>query len=328
MPFFAFDAPQIRYIGRWAQDNHYGACMTATATGSRFQFAYTGQLARLQFNLQLQQAPYPHLYIRVDGGARVEVPLDRYIRINAEGEGRHTVEVLLASMVEMFPRWHQPLVNRVSFEGVEAAALTDLPRPRKKQKTIEFVGDSITEGVLIDPDCRQHQLEPTDRPTQDDVTATYAWLLAQKLDLCPLFMGYGAVGATKSGCGGVPRAAEAYPYCFEGAPVTYPHPDYVFINHGTNDWEADSVTFTAGYVALLDAIVSAHPRARVIAMSPFNGAHQQDIEKLVAEYNERHGKDILFVNGSHWLPCEPVHPLRDGHALAAEKLAEVLRDKL
>ena len=217
MPFFAYNDPHIRYIGRWAQDDHYGACMSATATGSRLQFAYTGELARLRFNMHLLQTPAPHLYIRVDGGARIEVPLDRYIRITAQGEGRHTVEVLLASMVEMHPRWHRPLVNRVSFEGVEAESLTDLPRPRKKQKTIEFVGDSITEGVLIDPDCRQHRLEAIDRPTQDDVTATYAWLLAEKLELCPLFMGYGAVGATKSGCGGVPRVADAYPYCFEGA---------------------------------------------------------------------------------------------------------------
>ena len=31
---------------------------------------------------------------------------------------------------------------------------------------------------------------------------------------------------------------------------------------------------------------------------------------------------------SHWLPPEPIHPLRDGHRLAAEKLAELLRPLL
>ncbi len=325
MPFFACTDPHIRYTGRFAP---YNQSMAATATGSRFSFAFTGRMAMLQFDMSLLQAPVPHLYIRVDGGARVEVPMDRYLRVCADTDGRHVVEVMLKSMVEMFPRWNRPLTNRLGFEGVEAEALTDLPRPRKKQKTIEFVGDSITEGVLIDSDRRQHANDMYDRPTQDDVTATYAWLLAEKLELTPLMMGYGAVGATKGGCGGVPKVAEAYPYCFAGAPVAYPHPDYVFINHGTNDWGADSVTFTAGYVALLDAIITAHPRAQVIAMSPFNGAHEQDIEKLVAEYNERHGKSILFVNGSHWLSPEPVHPLRDGHRLAADKLCEVLKEKL
>ncbi len=325
MPFFAFNDPHIRYVGRFAP---YNRSMTATATGSRFFFAFTGRTAMLQFDMELMQAPVPHLYIRVDGGARVEVPLDRYLRVHADTDGRHVVEVMLGSMVEMFPRWNWPLVNRLSFEGVEADELVDLPRPRKKKKTIEFVGDSITEGVLIDPERRQYANDIYDRPTQDDVTATYAWLLAEKLELTPLFMGYGAVGATKGGCGGVPKAADAYPYCFEGAAVTYAHPDYVFINHGSNDAWVDSVTFTAGYVALLDAIVTAHPRAQIIAMSPFVGAHEKDIEKLVAEYNERHGKNILFVNGSHWLPKEPLHPLRDGHRLAADKLAEVLRENL
>lgn len=325
MSFFGFDHEEMRFVGRWAP---YNGAMTATATGSRIKFAFEGELAVLHFDTRLQQTPAPHLYIRVDGGAFVEVTLEQYVRVRAVGAGRHTVEVILKSMVEMFPRWHWPLVNRVSFLGVEAEGLTKLPRPAKKKKTIEFVGDSITEGVLIDPNHAPQGKDQVDRPFQDDVTATYAWLLAEKLELEPLMMGYGAVGVTKGGCGGVPCAAQAYPFCFEGAPVTGPHPDYVFINHGTNDGGRDAVTFTAGYVALLDAIFTAHPKARVFAMTPFCGAHEENIEKLVADYRERHQKDIHCINGSHWLPPDPVHPLRDGHALAAEKLAEALKPLL
>lgn len=323
--FHSYADEKILYTGRWAP---VGEAMTATATGSRFTLCFTGRQAVLYFDTDYNQAPLPHLWVQVDKGARVEVTLDRYIRIAAEGEGPHTVRVILKSMVEAFPRWNEPLTNKISFLGVEAEGLAPLPRPRRRKKTIEFVGDSITEGVLIDMENHPYPVDVYNRPWQDDVTATYAWLLAEKLDMEPLMMGYGAVGTTKGGCGGVPKAAEAYPFCFAGAPVTYPHPDYVFINHGTNDWWADSVTFTAGYVALLDAIVAAHPRSQVIAMSPFCGAHEEDLDRLVAEYNERHKTNILFVNGSHWLPVEPIHPLRDGHALAADKLAEVLKDKL
>lgn len=323
--FYNYKDENIAYTGRWADwDN----AMTATATGSRFTLRFTGEMAVLHFNMNLLASPVPHLWIQVDGGAMVEAPIDRWLRVRAAGDGPHTVTVILKSMVENFPRWHQPLTNRVSFLGVDAEGLVALPRPRKRKKTMEFVGDSITEGVLIDEECRRFAYEGENRPAQDDVTATYAWLLAEQLGVEPLMMGYGAVGVTKGGQGGVPSASQAYPHCFEGAAVTYPHPDYVFINHGTNDGKADTVTFTAGYVALLDAILTAHPKTQVIAMSPFRGTHEEDIENLVAEYNERHNQHILFVNGSHWLPKEPVHPGREGHRIAADKLAEVLKDKL
>lgn len=321
----------IRYTGRWAV---YDGAMTATATGSRFTFCYEGNQAVLQFDTNFMQTPYPHLYIQVDDGAMTESTLDKYLRIQTPNGGRHTVTVILKSMVEMFPRWNQPLTNRLSLASIETDSLLPLPRPRKKKKTVEFVGDSITEGVLIDENYRITEdshwgWDQCNRPQQDDVTATYAWQLAKALDWEPLMMGYGAVGVTKGGCGGVPKAAEAYPYCFADAPVDYGyHPDYVFINHGSNDGGADSVTYTAGYVALLDAILTAHPKTQIIAMSVFNGTHAEDLEKLVAEYNERHNQHILFVNGSNWIADGPLHPWRDGHAKAAAALATVLKQEL
>ena len=318
MKFFPYDDPGIRFTGRWAKQEH---AMTATATGSRFSFCFSGDMAVLRFNTTFLQTPALHLYIQVDDGARTECTLERYIRIRT-APGQHTVQVILKSMVEMFPRWHGPLTNRVSLEGVEAEALLELPPETKR--TIEFVGDSITEGVLIDADYTPTGKDQLDRPFQDDVTATYAWLTAEKLGLEPLMMGYGAVGVTRGGCGGVPQAPDAYPYCFEGAPVTYAHPDYVHINHGTNDSGASAEAYAAGYTALLDSIRAAHPQAKIFAMSVFCGTHEADLEQLIPAYNASRNDQVIFINGSHWLPKDPIHPLRDGHRLAAEKLAQAL----
>lgn len=323
MEFFSHQDPRIQYIGRWAP---YGSTATATAVGSRFTLRCSGELAVLHFDVNLLQSPAPHLYIQVDGGARVESTLERYIRIHAD-PGQHTVQVMLKSMVEMFPRWHTPLTNRISFEGVEAEALHELPG--ETGKVLEVVGDSITEGVLIDADYQPLGRDMYDRPFQDDVTATYGWLTAEKLGLIPWIMGYGAVGVTKSGCGGVVKAAEAYPYCFEDAPIAADrHPDYVLINHGTNDGGASAEAFREGYIALLDAIRAAHPQAKIFAMSVFCGSHEADLEELIPAYNAAHHDQVVFINGSHWLPPQPIHPLRDGHRLAAERLTEVLRPLL
>lgn len=330
--FFKYSDEKIKYIGRWAP---YEDSMTATAVGSRFTVNFKGKKAILHFDTFFNQAPLPHLWLQVDGGAKVEVTLDRYIRIVANGGGVHSVTVTLKSMVEMFPRWNMPLTNKISFLGIEAEELDFVADSGKK--IMEIVGDSITEGVLTDPDYSPvpinfakapWQLDENNRPWQDDVCATYGWLTAEALGFEPIIMGYGAVGTTRSGCGGVVSAPEAYPYCFSGAPISYPHPDYVLINHGTNDREATVERFTECYRALLDEVFKAHPNTQVICMSPFIGAYRNEIEEIAAQYNKEHGTNILFVNGSEWLPADPLHPARQGHAFAAEKLTEVLRGLL
>lgn len=323
MQFFGFQDHRIRYTGRWAA---YENTMTATAPGARFSLRFTGEMALLVFGIHLLQDPAPHLYIRVDGGALVESTLERFIRIRT-APGTHTVQVIFKSAVEAFPRWHTPLTNRISFEGVETDELNELPP--QTGKILEVLGDSITEGVLVDPDREPLRRDPYDRPFQDDVKATYGWLTAEKLGLIPHIIGYGGMGVTHGGGGGVEKAADIYPYCFAGTPTDAAyHPDYVLINYGTNDHLASPEEFKEGYTALLDAICTAHPQAKIFAMSTFRGVHESSLEELIPVYNDTHGSQIIFINGSHWLPLDPLHPMRDGHRLAAEKLAEVLRPLL
>jgi hypothetical protein len=106
----------------------------------------------------------------------VEVPLDWHLRIDA-GEGNHTVKVIYKSAAECQHRWHHPLVGRVAFLGYDAEGPAQLsPDPRK---TIELVGDSITEGVLIDTCYHEYRNYYFDEVFMDDVCATYAYLTAE-----------------------------------------------------------------------------------------------------------------------------------------------------
>lgn len=151
--------------------------------------------------------------------------------------------------------------------GIEADDLSELAEDTRK--TIEFVGDSITEGVMIDESCRVYQEEYWNRPFQDDVCATYAWLTAERLNLRPYMMGYGAVGTTKSGCGAVPRAGEAYPFNFDRSPVSFPEPDYIVISHGTNDMQRFGGRLLRAVPRLLDVVrrcASAQQNHRVVRL--------------------------------------------------------------
>ena len=315
----------IRYSGRWGAS---GAAMAATACGSYFEIGFTGNLLTLSFDCTYSESPYPHLYISVDGGARIEAPLSPWLRVSAAGEGKHTAKVLMKSAMEMQHRWHQPLVGKVALLEAEAEGFYALEPDLRK--TVEFIGDSITEGVLIDVDCKVNLVDQRNRPYQDDVTATYAYLTAEALGLRPLFMGYGAVGATKGGCGGVPDVVTAYPYCFSGAPAKIGHPEYTVINHGANDRGASPEEYVKCYRRLLDVVFETHPATRVFAVVAFRTTDEQAdaLGRMIAEYKAETGRDVHYIDSRPFSPDGPLHPLRDGHEIIAKGLTEALRPLL
>ena len=323
--FYKYDNENIRYCGRWGMESIWNPGFTCTACGAKITFAFTGRDAILHFDTENNVQPYPHLYISVDDGAKTEVPLYPFIRVGAPADGTHTVTVIVKSAVETQHRWYQPLIAKVSFLGITADTL--LPLPENRKKTIEFVGDSITEGVLVDADLSE-QDGVSCRVFQDDVTTTYAYLTAQALDLEPYFMGYGAVGITKGGSGGVPKCIEAYGYCFNGVRKNYKSCDYILINHGANDQNAPVKDYIAGYRALLDHIIGENPNSKIIVLSAFCGAHHKELGELIAAYNRENGTAVHFIDSTGWVPKDPLHPLRAGHRVIAEHLTQQLQEIL
>ena len=99
MMIIKYNDDRIRYTGRW-NINEFSA--TSTANGNYFEFMYSGECAVIGFDTSYARIPFPHIYISVDGGANVEVSLDRFIRISAE-EGEHRVCVILKGLFRMHP---------------------------------------------------------------------------------------------------------------------------------------------------------------------------------------------------------------------------------
>ncbi|MBO5938458.1 MAG: hypothetical protein J6Q82_03050 [Clostridia bacterium] len=318
----------IRLTGRWdVSDPRYAQ---TTNTGSYIEFSFSGRMALAIFDIEGNNAdPRLHLWIEVDGGARVESVIDRYLRIMTPDDGVHVCRIIFKSSTEVHRRWYAPLQNKISFVGIDTE--TPVALPADERKTIEFVGDSITEGVLIDVDFASgsDNLFPADaynRVYQDDICATYAWLTAEALNLRPIMMGYGAVGVTRSGQGQVPPAPIAYPYHFDGSPISRPEPNFVLINHGANDRRKTPEEYLAAYGELLDTVRALNPNAKIISLSAFCGAHHEELGKFIAEYNQEKGDGVLFIDSNGWIEPEPLHPLRDGHKKISEHLTELLRD--
>jgi hypothetical protein len=317
----------IRLTGRWDVSDPKVA--VTTATGSYLEFAFEGKMALVHFDTFANANPLLHLWIQLDGGDMIEAAISNHLRVLAKQEGKHVCRIIYKGGVENARRWYTPLTGKVSFVGVQTEK--PLPLPTDERPTIEFVGDSITEGVLIDTDFTYpNELLSYNgqdyRPYQDDACATYAWLTAEALNLRPVFMGYGAVGVTKAGQGSVPAAAAAYPFNFEGSPISHAPSDYVVINHGANDRGKPAETYLAKYAELLDVIRQYNPKATIIAVSPFCGAFHRELGEMIERYNKENGCSVGYVDTFGWIPEEPLHPMRDGHEIVAQKLADKIKE--
>lgn len=318
-----YNHPSVRLTGRWHCNPGKGA--STVCTGSSVDIAFRGEYALLLFDTSTNISPFPHLWMELDGNGRVEVPLGRILRVEAKGQGTHHLKVIFKSTVELQNRWKQPLQAVLRFRGVEVEEDADLPLDKKP--VIEFVGDSITEGILVDVDHCGFE-DYNERVYQDDACATYAWLTAEQLSMQPSLMGFGRIGVTVDANGGVPPVQESYPFCYEGAPITGDKPGAIVINIGTNDMNASLDDFKKGYIELLKAIRAENPDAEVFALSPFIGCFENSLPGIVFDYNARNHDKVEVISTAGWLPPQPVHPLRDGHRRAAELLAKQLQKYL
>ena len=312
---------KIRYTGRW---NIAEKQAFTTASGNYMEFAFSGECAVIGFDISNCIIPFPHVYVSVDDGPKIDVPIDRYIRISADS-GEHKVKIIIKSFVEIQKRWHQPIEAKVGILDIEADEFIDLPPDTKK--VIEFLGDSITEGISIDTECENYYGDGRNMIFCGDSTATYAWLTAKELDLRPVIMGYGCLGTTSMGAGGVPVASEAYPYACDGCPIDSSNPDFIVINHGTNDRKVDKETFKRAYYDFLKTVRSKNKNSKIISLTPFCGELYEEIHDAVSKYNEENNDDVFYINSAGWIPPEPIHPTREGHKIVSQKLLEILKAK-
>lgn len=318
--FFGACDKSIRMTGRW---NITESAATSTAPGSMIEIAFYGKDIVLHFDVTTNMHPYPHLWIIVDDQSKVESVVDHVLRIETMIEGKHIVKVIFKGAVEMQHRWYVPLIGKVTFTGYDADKSAELPEDNRK--VIEFIGDSITEGVLVDAYHKYEAFDQNNRPRQDDATATYAYLTAMALNMRPVIIGYGAVGTSKSGQGAVPKASESYPYNYAGSPAKPSGAAIIVINHGANDRGATAESYIAGYRALLDEVIKLNPDTQIVVLSAFSNVHVPQLQAFVEEYNKEHMMEIKFIDSSGWIPLQPRHPLRDGHRIVSKHLVEELR---
>ena len=236
--------------------------------------------------------PHPHLWIGIDNGWNIEVPVDQHLRISAPDDGEHVVRIVMKGAASYAQRWYPPLDACVRFLGYDAKGNGTLPTP---MEAMAFVGDSITEGVFVDEDSIPGWDLCGNLVYQNDAMATYAWLASEKLGYEPIILGFGSSGVTRGGLGSVPKASQAYGYCFDLKPVQYPDPKYIVINHGVNDQSDTPENFKYEYDG--NTIISGNGIDQYVELeSRINDLPIKQVDNFSEYFNEDVIKCLLCVN--------------------------------
>ena len=335
VPAIRADDTRLQYWGRWDQRNAATTGAVTVNTGSTIIARFQGTHITLHFTTTQYSHQFPSLWLQVDEGEWKVVQPAEELRISptALPAGSHMVRLVVKGFREWENRWDTPLVGSVVFRGVTPDDGTQLlPAPERPAKLVEFLGDSITEGVLVLNTGPRETWTREKWPEFSDGRRSWSYQSALLAGAEPRMVGFGRLGLSINANGGVPPALHSFLFVYSGAPVDKTRlPDAVVINMGTNDGQRVSGdVFGPLYNAYLDMIRKTYPLAQILCLRPFNGAHSAAIEGVVRGLQD---SKIQYVDTKDWIDPEKhttdkVHLNLEGNRVAAEKVAAILKTVL
>jgi lysophospholipase L1-like esterase len=313
----------IHYYGRW---NRLTDRAITVNTGSHVVAQFSGTGLSAKFDTSLNKTPNPTLAWRIDQGAWQEGEIAATLSLaTGLSAGTHEVMLMVRGLNENQSRWSPPLVSSITFLGfdVTGGALQASPRPVRPK--IEFLGDSITEGINVF-NGRNGQNTPC---WNADGRRAFASQTAQSLGVEWRQVGFGRLGLLIGGNGGVPVANDAFNWITKDVPRDDWQPDLVVVNQGTNDGSASSTSFRPAYATYLKTIRTGYPQAKIAALRPFNGAHAADIKAEVDARRAAGDSQVSYVDTTGWLAngdyTDGVHPNEQGSQKAAAALVTAIK---
>lgn len=300
--------------GRWFQKNIAGGKYYFTSTdGSAVYFKVTGsKYVDVKF-LSNTAVSVPYFAYSVDGGKMKRQSISNG-KISVGNTKTHYVRLLIDAISEYEDRWIGEAgvavksIKPVTKEGVVTAI-------KPQNDIIAFYGDSITKGV------RALNMELT--PSGTSAVHSYAWYCAQKLKMVPYYAGYGGSGIFETG---------SFQKCYDviekfsaGRKADKFNADVVVVLHGTNDVYTYGDIYVSEYQKVLNLLHSKFPKAKIMAVIPFNQIHADEIRAAAASCS----KWCSVVETSSWnlTYTDGMHPNAKGSEKAGKNLAKIISSK-
>jgi lysophospholipase L1-like esterase len=334
-PSISADDSRFQYWGRWDLRNASSEGAFTVNTGSTILARFQGAGLIAHFTISQYTHQFPTLWVQIDDGEwSLAIPDEELqIAVSDHSASSHVLRLVVKGFREWETRWETPLVSAVIFRGVTPLPETRLlPAPERPDKLIEYLGDSITEGVLAMASGPRESWTREHWPQYTDGRRTWAYQSALLAGAEPRTVGFGRLGLSINANGGVPPALSSFEYNFSGSPVDRTRlPQVVVINLGSNDRDRVSTDlFGALYQAYVQQVRKSYPEAMILCMRPFNGSHGEMIAQVVKTLRDER---VRFVDTTGWIEpgkdtTDKVHLNLNGNKIAAEKLAPILRSVL
>jgi len=325
---FADNSPtrndSLRFFGRW--DLRAPDRAITVNSGSYVLAHFSSSSVSARFDVSLNKPAFPTITWRIDDGVWQESEIAATVKL-ADGlsEGPHKLWLMVRGIDEHQNRWTPPLVASVTFLGIDLAANGKLLPPLAEwdhpQLKMEFLGDSITEGVLV--------TSPTDKsltaPWHTNARDSYAGRTAMLLGASWRQVGFGATGLAKGGSGHAPGALATFNFFYAGCPRDDWQPDVVVINQGTNERKVPAATYLSNYEKYLAMIRQAYPKAKIAALRPFGGFQADSIKQAVDAARAAGDTEIYYIDSTGWYTGRALHPDSDASVGLAANLAAALK---
>jgi lysophospholipase L1-like esterase len=318
----------IHYYGRW---HRQADRVTTVNSGSyiRAQFSGTGISARFDVSSN-DRSDLPTVAFRIDQASTWQVAEvgSTLMMASALSGGSHSITIIARGLDEKKSRWSPPLVSSITFLGFDVTSGMLEPTVPPIQPKLEILGDSITEGVVVQGSS---YLGRTGQCWKNDAVYSYPTQTGMRLGADYRQVGFGYQGLLKAGDGGVPPANDSFPWVYKDAPRDDWQADMVVINQGTNDSTQPATAFKSAYTTFVATIRKAYPNAKILALRPFSGAQEAQIKAVVSASNAAGDSRVYYVDTSGWLTpgsdfSDSLHPNVQGSGKAATKLvAEINR---
>ena len=336
-PQFSAADSHIQYWGRWNMRDAAANGAITVNTGSTILANFRATGATLHFATAHYPLQLPTLWLQLDDQEwRVANPAeDLELSREALPDREHSLRVVVKGFREWESRWDPPLANSIVFRGISLPPGGALLEPPSRPKLlIEYLGDSITEGVLVLAEGPSDK-RPRERwPQFSDGRRAWAYQSALLTGAEPRTVGFGRLGLTINANGGVPPGIYSFPYIYNGVPIDKGRqPDAVVVNMGTNDRRANSEVFAPLYKAYIETIRKEYPGARIFCLRTFVGAHAESVQGVVNQLRNAGDTAVYYIDTTGWIDAaahttDGVHLNLDGNRIAAEKLAVILKKEL
>jgi lysophospholipase L1-like esterase len=177
-----------------------------------------------------------------------------------------------------------------------------------------FIGDSITAGINV--------FGVGSNPTVNCAEKTFPYIACQNLNVACIRVGFGGTVITKGGSGGVPSCINYIDYMMNGVKEKTDIPDFIVINHGTNDAAATQTDFETGYAQVIQRLQRKYPGIVIFVMRPFSGSRAGSIQNIASQY-----KNVFYVDTTSWAVTfsDGTHPDANGGQVGGTALATAIK---